>query len=164
MPTKSARLTEFGRGTATPISVGPGSYLRAMKRDGHACPSLAPFATSQHRTWQRQEATATGPGPGAYESAFQACMSSPNVRPSSCFGSKAPRLAPQYTGSTTFRPSTVVEVPGPGEYESHVVSRRRRRGQAHASVVRQNSAPSSYKRPSPPSVPRYCSSPGLRAL
>lgn len=153
MPVRSARTTEFGEKAPTPVSIGPGSYL-GLTGVVKARPSLAAFASSQHRSWQETPSMPAGPGPGSYGGPIGVSPVDHDARPSCCFESRAPRLAPQYTGSTAFGTSTVVHVPGPGSYETcaapgQFVHREHFRG-----ASRQKTAVGVDKRFNPPSVPR----------
>lgn len=153
MPTRSARTTEFGEKAPTPVTIGPGSYLGPTGA-AKARPSLAAFASSQHRSWQEQLSTAAGPGPGSYDSSIPAAPHENDARPSYCFESRAPRLAPQYTGSTVFSSSTVIQVPGPGTYETYTTPRQHTQREIQRGGSRQKIGPGIPKRFNPPSVPR----------
>lgn len=155
MPTRSARTTEFGEKAPTPVTIGPGSYL-GTRQDTKTRPSLAAFASSSIRHYQGTPFTSSGPGPGSYFGASSGAPNENDWRPSYCFESRAPRLAPQYTGSTPFGPSTVVEVPGPGTYEMTTRTAPGRYTQRERPRVRsrQNHASTAAKRLNPPSVPR----------
>lgn len=154
MPTRSARLTEFGEKAPTPVAIGPGSYLGPTPLTKPR-PSLAAFASSQNRSWQETPSTPAGPGPGSYGSSIPATPTDTDARPSYCFESRAPRLAPQYTGSTPFSSSTVVQVPGPGTYETQTApARQYTQREIQRGGPRQKSVPGTTKRFNPPSVPR----------
>lgn len=159
MPTRSARTTEFGEKAPTPVTIGPGSYLGTTRQDGKARPSLVPFSSSSSRDCQGVPSTPSGPGPGSYVGATSSAPNE-NDRPSYCFQSKAPRLAPQYTGSSPFGPSSVVQVPGPGTYEMMTTRSAPERCSTHREAQRVSSRrkngvpPASAKRVNPPSVPR----------
>lgn len=157
MPTRSARTTEFGTNAPTPVTVGPGSYLRTQQAT-KTRPLLAAFASSEHRSYQGTPSTPSGPGPGSYIGLGQTAQNENDWRPSYCFESRAPRLAPQYTGSTPFGASSIVEVPGPGTYETTTTTstapgRFTQRGNQRIES-RQNTVPTAAKRFNPPSVPR----------
>lgn len=153
MPTRSARTTEFGEKAPTPVTLGPGCYLGPTEAT-KTRPSLAAFASSQIRSWQEKPSTPAGPGPGSYGASIPATPTDSDVRPSYCFESRAPRLAPQYTGSTAFGPSTVVQVPGPGTYEAYTPCGQHMRRDSQRVASRQKSVPGASKRFNPPSVPR----------
>lgn len=152
MPTRSARTTEFGEKAPTPVTIGPGSYL-GPSEPTKARPSLAAFASSQHRSWQGAPSASAGPGPGSYGGSIPAAVND-DVRPSCCFESRAPRLAPQYTGSTPFGRSTVVQVPGPGTYETESAPGQQAQRFIKWSGPRSKTVPGIAKRFNPPSVPR----------
>ncbi|CAM9269981.1 unnamed protein product [Scytosiphon promiscuus] len=152
MPTRSARTTEFGEKAPTPVAIGPGSYL-GPSESVRARPSLAAFASSQHRSWQGKS-SAPGPGPGSYGASIPATLNENDARPSCCFESRAPRLAPQYTGSTPFGRSTVVQVPGPGTYETDGVMGQHPQRDVKWIGPRSKTVPGLEKRFNPPSVPR----------
>lgn len=149
MPTRSARTTEFGEKAPTPVTIGPGSYLGPTEPT-KARPSLAAFASSQHRSWQGAPSVPVGPGPGSYGGSVPTY----DVRPSCCFESRAPRLAPQYTGSTPFARSTVVQVPGPGTYETEQAPGQHAQKCLRWEGPRSKTVPGIAKRFNPPSVPR----------
>lgn len=153
MPTRSARTTEFGDKAPTPVAVGPGSYLGPTEPTKPR-PSLAAFASSQHRSWQENQSTAAGPGPGSYGGSIPAAPTEGDLRPSCCFESRAPRLAPQYTGSTAFGRSTLVQVPGPGAYETSTAPAQRAQRELARSGSRSKAVPGVANRFNPPSVPR----------
>lgn len=153
MPIRSARTTEFGGKAPTPVAIGPGSYL-GPTRATKARPSLAAFASSQQRSWQEKPIATGGPGPGSYGGPIPVCPPENEVRPSCCFESKAPRLAPQYTGSTPFGVSTVVQVPGPGTYEMYTAPGPHTRQDSQRSESRIKTVPGVANRFNPPSVPR----------
>lgn len=162
MPTRSVRTTEFGEKAPTPVAIGPGSYL-GIREATKTRPSLAGFASSEPRSWQGGASTPTGPGPGSYVGSTQAVPNENDIRPTSCFESRAPRLAPQYTGSTPFASSTVVEVPGPGSYQtSPPIPGAYVQPESHGVWPRHESVPGLAKRFNPPSVPR-CVPPFYRA-
>lgn len=152
MPTRSARTTEFGEKAPTPVTIGPGSYL-GPSEPTKARPSLAAFASSQHRSWQGKRSLGGGPGPGSYSGSIPAAVAD-GVRPSCCFESRAPRLAPQYTGSTPFGRSTVVQVPGPGTYETEPAPGKNAQRCVKWNGTRSKTVPGISKRFNPPSVPR----------
>lgn len=154
MPTRSARTTEFGEKAPTPVTIGPGSYL-GPSGPAKARPSLAAFASSQHRSWQGKPSAPAGPGPGSYGGSIPAALTENDARPSYCFESRAPRLAPQYTGSTPFGRSTVVQVPGPGTYETEAVPGQHIQRDVKWSGTRSKTVPGIAKRFNPPSVPRW---------
>lgn len=156
MPTRSARTTEFGGKTPTPVTIGPGTYLGAGQDTKKPRPSLAAFASSSIRDYQGgTQFTASGPGPGSYVGATSGAPNENDWRPSYCFESRAPRLAPQYTGSTPFVSSTVVEVPGPGTYEmTRTAPGRYAQREGSKIRSRQNDASTPERRVNPPSVPR----------
>lgn len=153
MPTRSARTTEFGEKAPTPVTIGPGSYL-GPSEPARARPSLAAFASSQQRSWQGKSSAPVGPGPGSYGGSIPAALNENDVRPSCCFESRAPRLAPQYTGSTPFGRSTVVQVPGPGTYETDGVPGHQAQRDFRWIGPRSKTVPGLEKRFNPPSVPR----------
>lgn len=153
MPTRSARTTAFGDKVPTPAEIGPGSYLgpRVFTK---MRPSLAAFASSQHRSWQGKQSS-SGPGPGAYDGPIPRNCLDNEGRPSFCFESRAPRLAHQYTGSTPFSPSTVVDVPGPGAYETNTAPEKNlQRRFKQRKPRRKNASDILLNRFNPPSVPR----------
>ncbi|CAM9307433.1 unnamed protein product [Ectocarpus sp. 12 AP-2014] len=153
MPVRSARTTEFGEKAPTPVTIGPGSYL-GPSEPTKTRPSLAAFASSQHRSWQGKSSTPVGPGPGSYGGSIPAALTDNDIRPSYCFESRAPRLAPQYPGSTIFGRSTVVQVPGPGTYETDGAPGQHGHRELKWSGPRSKTVPGVAKRFNPPSVPR----------
>ncbi|CAM9871865.1 unnamed protein product, partial [Choristocarpus tenellus] len=153
MPTRSVRNTGFGEGTPTPVTVGPGSYLRSTT-PFKVRPPFKAFASSVQRSSQGPTQEFDSPGPGTYDVPSLVNKNSKISYPSSSFDSKAPRLAPQYTGSTPFRASTNFDVPGPGTYNSDSSSSGELLRATNHSNIRQRSAPLVERRFNPPSVPR----------
>lgn len=153
MPTRSARLTGFGEKAPTPVTIGPGSYL-GTKETSTTRPSLAAFASSEPRSWQGKAPIVMSPGPGSYSNPTRAVINENEYRHSYCFESKAPRLAPQFTGSTPFVPSTAVEVPGPGAYEADKAPRLYSQREMNRFWLQHRTVPILPRRFNPPSVPR----------
>lgn len=154
MPTRSARTTEFGEKVPTPAEIGPGSYLGPMEFI-KLRPSLTAFASSQHLSWQGKQSS-LGPGPGAYDGPIPRNCLGNEGRLSFCFESRAPRLAHQYTGSTAFSPSTAVDVPGPGAYETNTAPRGELQRRFERRKPRhKNTSDNLLNRFNPPSVPRW---------
>lgn len=156
IPTRSARTTGFGEKSTTPATVGPGSYLGTGEKL-KTRPSLAAFSSSEPRSWQEKAVTCIAPGPGSYIGPNRALLSENECRRTYCFESKAPRLAPQYTGSTQFAPSSAVQVPGPGAYEAIASPGLCIQRDSHRVSTRQKSASVLPRRFNPPSVPRWVS-------
>lgn len=156
MPTRSARMTGFGDRSPTPVTIGPGSYLGTFGVS-RTRPSLAAFSSSELRSWQGKPSTPAVPGPGSYVGYSSVAPNEGESRPSYCFESRVPRLAPQYTGSTEFTPSTTVEVPGPGTYDTRISHDLYAERDTYKEYFRQKPMYAFPKRLNPPSVPRCVS-------
>ena len=126
---RSPRNTGMAGATGSTSShVGPGSYNHTggVSSTGGAAKSYAGFMTSAVRpsTTGGSGGSEDYPGPGAYH--LPANPPAGGVgRPSTaglsggqsnCFSTKVARFAPSAPGSTVFRPSSVVDNPGPGRY------------------------------------------------
>ncbi|CAM9188566.1 unnamed protein product, partial [Chrysoparadoxa australica] len=144
MPGRAERRTGFADQTPTPAHIGPGTYNYEEKP--HTKPSLAGFGNSARRHTEA-EATVCTPGPGSYN-LHQGNQSSNQCQGSTGFVSRAPRLAPAYTGSTSYSISSAVGGPGPGAYNIAMTApqktrtgMRRQRGSQHRLLTASSSRP-----------------------
>eukprot|EP00945_MAST-04E_sp_MAST-4E-sp1_P000836 g836.t1 len=114
IPWRAARKPLFGTSEDTP---GPSAY--AVEKVGR--PKSTPPYVAFHTTSNRSDVTAgtgasgAGVAPGTYQ--LKGSMSAAKAKgKSNIFRSKTSRFAPTAPGSSVYRPSTIVENPGPGNY------------------------------------------------
>ena len=112
IPWRAARKPLFGKSEDTP---GPDAYeLQNVGRPKSTPPYVA-FHTTSNRSDIAKGASGAGVAPGSYN-----IKGSVNVEiakgKSNIFRSKSSRFAPTAPGSSVYRPSTILENPGPGNY------------------------------------------------
>ncbi len=138
MTSRAARSTSLA--STRTGEAAPGSYN--VIRASNPQPHYTGFSNSEPRqlTVSDKRASKT-PGPGSYLSLSQSDSKQQAVAPT--LSSTAPRLAPSYTGSTAYAPSTVKDNPGPGTYSHHSVVDTAIRNGARAKAVSEGKAKNS---------------------
>ena len=111
IPWRAARKPLFGKSEDTP---GPDAYEPHFARPKSTPPYVA-FHTTSNRSDIAASVSGAGVAPGSYT-----LKSSVRVEvgkdKSNSFRSKSSRFAPTAPGSSVYRPSTILENPGPGNY------------------------------------------------
>ena len=109
IPWRAARKPLFGKSEDTP---GPDAYEPHFARPKSTPPYVA-FHTTSNRSDITTSVSGAGVAPGSYT-----LKSSVRVEvgkdKSNSFRSKSSRFAPTAPGSSVYRPSTILENPGPG--------------------------------------------------
>mmetsp|Transcript_75967 Transcript_75967/g.180687 ORF Transcript_75967/g.180687 Transcript_75967/m.180687 type:complete len:646 (+) Transcript_75967:55-1992(+) len=100
-------------------NVAPGSYSNTHNEPKERVPeSLAPFNSLQEKVLASAPQAATfTPGPGAYDAKNGALQRLAETTPNFALRSSSARFAPSAPGSSVYKSSTIVDNPGPGNYD-----------------------------------------------
>eukprot|EP00943_MAST-04B_sp_MAST-4B-sp1_P000779 g779.t1 len=112
IPWRAARKPLFGKSEDTP---GPDAYETQNFGRPKSTPPYVAFHTTSNRSDIAKGVSGAGVAPGSYDIKGSVRVEKGKGK-SNIFRSKSSRFAPTAPGSSVYRPSTILENPGPGNY------------------------------------------------